>query len=110
MDTTNVLDDKGKPVQDAWADTPPTPKVDEKGQPVLKQQDRVVTKEDLANKDVPLPADMAEGDPYPVLQKDADGKLVLKDGKAIASAIHGKLQAGRSGYGQGGGRQGSFDV
>ncbi len=36
VDTTNVLDDKGKPVQDAWADTPPTPKVDDKGQPVFK--------------------------------------------------------------------------
>jgi len=84
VDTTNVLDDKGKPVQDAWADTPPTPKVDDKGQPIYKQQDRVVTKDDLANKDIPLPADIAEGDPYPVLQKDDAGKLVLKDGKAIA--------------------------
>lgn len=84
VDTTNVLDEKGKPVQDTWADTPPTPKVDDKGQPIYKQQDRVVTKEDLANKDIPLPADLAEGDPYPVLQKDASGKLVLKDGKAVA--------------------------
>src|ERR1700677_2117991 len=70
VDTTPVLDDKGKPVQDAWADTPPTPKVDDKGQPVWKQQDRAVTKEDLANKDVPLPKDLAEGDPYPVLDQD----------------------------------------
>jgi APA family basic amino acid/polyamine antiporter len=83
VDTTNVLDDKNQPVQDTWADTPPTPKVDDKGKPIFKQQDRVVTKEDLANKDVPLPDGMAEGDPYPVLQKDGD-KLVLKDGKAIA--------------------------
>ena len=85
VDTTPVLDDKGKPVQDAWADTPPTPKVDDKGQPVFKQQDRAVTKDDLANKEIPLPADIAEGDPYPVLQKDSDGKLALKDGKAIAT-------------------------
>jgi amino acid transporter len=84
VDTTNVLDDKGKPIQDTWADTPPTPKVDDKGQPIFKQQDRVVTEDDMKNKDIPLPADIAVGDPYPVLQKDADGKLVLKDGKAIA--------------------------
>ncbi len=83
VDTVNVLDDKGKPVQDTWADTPPTPKVDDKGQPIWKQQDRVVTKDDLANKDVPLPEGFAEGDPFPVLQKDKDGKLILKDGKAI---------------------------
>jgi amino acid transporter len=82
VDTTNVLDDKGKPVQDVWADT--TPKVDDKGQPVYKQQDRVVTKDDLANKDIPLPAGIAEGDPYPVLEKDAAGKLVIKDGHAAA--------------------------
>jgi len=85
VDTANVLDDKGKPVQDAWADTPPTPKVDDKGQPIYKTQDRVVTKDDLANKAIPLPAGIAVGDPYPVLQKDAAGKLVLdKDGKASA--------------------------
>ena len=84
VDTTNVLDDKGKPVQDAWADTPPTPKVDDKGQPIYKTQDRVVTKDDLANKDIPLPAGIAEGDPYPVLEKDAAGKLVIKDGHAVA--------------------------
>ncbi|MDR3404876.1 MAG: APC family permease [Chthoniobacter sp.] len=84
VDSTNVLDDKGKPVQDTWADTPPTPKVDDKGQPIYKQQDRVVTDDDLKNKDIPLPADIASGDPYPVLQKDDAGKLVLKDGKAIA--------------------------
>jgi len=84
VDTVPVLDDKGKPVQDAWADTPPTPKVDDKGQPVYKTQDRAVTKDDLANKDIPLPADIAEGDPYPVLEKDAAGKLVIKDGHAVA--------------------------
>jgi amino acid transporter len=83
VDTTPVLDDKGKPVQDAWADTPPTPKVDDKGQPIWKTQDRAVTKEDLANKDIPFPDGFAEGDPYPVFEKDKDGKLVLDDkGKA----------------------------
>jgi basic amino acid/polyamine antiporter, APA family len=81
VDSTNVLDDKSKPVQDAWADS--TPKVDDKGQPIYKQQDRAVTKEDLVSKEIPLPASFAEGDPYPVLQKDDKGKLVLdKDGKA----------------------------
>ena len=43
----------------------------------------MITKDDLANKDIPLPDGLGEGDPYPVLQKDGD-KLVLKDGKAIA--------------------------
>lgn len=82
VDSTNVLDDKGKPVQDAWADG--SPKVDDKGQPIYKQQDRAVTKDDLANTAIPLPATFAEGDPYPVLQKDDKGKLVLdKDGKAV---------------------------
>ncbi len=81
VDSTPVLDDKGKPVQDSFADA--SPKVDDKGQPVFKTADRVVTKEDLANTAVPLPADIAVGDPYPVLQKDAAGALVLKDGHAI---------------------------
>jgi APA family basic amino acid/polyamine antiporter len=81
VDTTPVLDDKGKPVQDSFADA--TPKVDDKGQPVYKTADRAVTKEDLANKDVPLGSDFAVGDPYPVLQKDAAGKLVLQDNHAV---------------------------
>jgi amino acid transporter len=87
----NVTDDKGKPVQDTWADT--TPKTDEKGQPVYKQQDRQVTKDDL---DKTKSTDAAvlgaltvmglgEGDPYPAWQKDEAGKLKLdKDGHAIA--------------------------
>ena len=54
-----------------------------RGQPVYKTTDRAVTKEDLANKDVPLPSDMAVGDPYPVLQKDAAGKLVLQADHAV---------------------------
>ena len=51
VETVNVTDDKGKPVQDTFADN--SPKTDEKGQPVYKQQDRAVTKEDMANKDIP---------------------------------------------------------
>jgi len=94
VDSTNVLDDKNQPVPDAWADNSPKFQVDDKGKPVLdkdgkpvpaiKQQDRVVTKDDLASKDIPLPASFSEGDPYPVLTKDDKGKLTLdKDGKAI---------------------------
>ena len=83
VETVNTVDDKGKPVPDAWADN--SPKLDDKGQPIFKQTDRAVTKDDLANKDIPLPEGIAEGDPYPVLQKDAAGKLVLgKEGKAVA--------------------------
>jgi amino acid transporter len=74
VETTPVLDDKGKPVQDSFADG--TPKTDAKGQPVFKTADRVVTKDDLANKELGLPADIAVGDPYPVLQRDDAGKLV----------------------------------
>src|SRR5262252_10654238 len=51
VDQVNVTDDKGKPVQDTWADS--SPKTDDKGQPVYKTQDRAVTKDDLANKDIP---------------------------------------------------------
>jgi amino acid transporter len=98
VDSTNVLDDKGQPVPDAWADASPK-YVDAKGNPVkdeaqaakgkdgkpvpaIKTQDRQVTKDDLASKDIPLPASFSEGDPYPVIEKDAAGKPVLdKDGK-----------------------------
>ncbi len=83
VDTTPVLDDKNQKVQDTWADTPPTPKVDDKGQPIWKMQDRAVTEDDLKNKDFPLPDGFAVGDPYPVADKDADGKLILKDGKIV---------------------------
>ena len=90
VDQVNVTDDKGKPVQDTWADA--TPKTDDKGQPVYKQQDRQVSKDDLdkaKNKDaVVLGAltamGLAEGDPYPAWQKDDAGKVkVGKDGHAI---------------------------
>jgi amino acid transporter len=91
IDQTPVLDDKGKQVQDTWADN--SPKTDDKGQPVYKTQDRQVAKDDLdkdKNKDAPVLAaltamKLGEGDPYPAFQKDKDGKWVLdKDGKAIA--------------------------
>ncbi len=91
VDSVNVTDDKGKPVQDTWADS--SPKTDDKGQPVYKTQDRQVAKDDLdkeKNKDAAVlgaltAMGLGEGDPYPAFQKDKDGKLVLdKDGKAIA--------------------------
>ena len=57
--------------------------------PAIKQQDRQVTKDDLdkdKNKDAAVLAGLValglgEGDPYPLFDKDKDGKLVLKDGK-----------------------------
>jgi len=82
VDTTPALDEKGQPIPDVWADT--TAKLDDKGKPVFKVTDRAVTKEDLDNKEIPLPADIAVGDPYPLLQKDAAGKLVLADGHAVS--------------------------
>jgi amino acid transporter len=91
VDTVNVTDDKGKPVQDTWADN--SPKTDDKGQPVYKQQDRQVAKDDLdkaKNTDAVLLAaltslGLGEDDPYPVFRKDDKGALVLdKDGKATA--------------------------
>jgi amino acid transporter len=91
VDSVNVTDDKGKPVQDTWADN--SPKTDDKGAPVYKQQDRQVAKDDLdktKNKDAALLAGLTamglgEGDPYPVFQKDDKGNLILKDGKAVAA-------------------------
>ncbi len=91
VDQVNVLDDKGKPQQDTWADN--SPKTDDKGQPVYKQTDRQVTKDDLdktKNTDAAVlgaltAMGLGEGDPYPVWQKDDAGKLkVDKDGHAIA--------------------------
>ena len=83
VDQVNQTDDKGKPIQDSWADN--SPKVDDKGQPIYKTQDRQVTKDDLADKSLNLAAlGLAEGDPYPLLQKDASGKATLdKDGKPV---------------------------
>ena len=91
VDSVNVTDDKGKPVQDTWADS--SPKTDDKNQPVYKTQDRQVTKDDLdkaKNADAAVlgaltAMGLGEGDPYPVFQKDDAGKLKLdKDGHAIA--------------------------
>src|SRR5260370_4154963 len=45
VDSVNVTDDKGKPVQDAWADNTPT--TDDKGQPVYKQQNHTVPNDDI---------------------------------------------------------------
>jgi APA family basic amino acid/polyamine antiporter len=90
VDQVNVTDDKGKPVQDSWADS--SPKTDDKGQPVYKTQDRTVAKEDLdkeKNKDTAIfgaltALGLGEGDPYPVFQKNDKGALVLdKDGHAV---------------------------
>jgi len=91
VDAVNVADDKGKPVQDTWADS--SPKADDKGQPVYKQQDRQVAADDLdktKNTDAVVLStltamELAVGDPYPVFQKDDAGKLKLdKNGHAIA--------------------------
>ena len=91
VEQVNVVDDKGKPVQDTWADS--SPKTDDKGQPVFKQQDRTVAKDDLdkeKNKDAAVlgaltAMGLGEGDPFPAWQKDESVKLKLnKDGYAIA--------------------------
>jgi len=91
VDQVNVTDDKGKPVQDTWADS--SLKTDDKGQPVYKQQDRQVTTDDLdktKNTDAVVlgtltAMGLAVGDPYPVFQKDDAGKLKLdKDGHALS--------------------------
>jgi len=78
---TNQLDSNNKPIQAKWADG--TPQVDDKKQPVYMTQDRQVA--DADNKDKTFASlGLNTGDPYPVLQTDASGKLVLgKDGKPI---------------------------
>jgi amino acid transporter len=82
----------GKPafVQDAWSDDAKTPKVDEKGEPVWKTQDKIITEDDLKSKELPLPKTynssfgeytFAVGDPFPDYEKDdKTGKPILKDG------------------------------
>ena len=90
--SVNVLDDKGKPVQDTWADS--TPKVDDKTQqPIWKQQDRAVTKDDLDKTKNTNAVDLAgltamglgEGDPYPAWKQDDKGNVIVdKDGKPTA--------------------------
>jgi amino acid transporter len=81
----------GKPqfVQDQWSDDAKTAKVDDKGQPQWKQQDKIITEDDLKSKELPLPKTydssfgqftFEAGDPFPDYEKDKDGKPVLKDG------------------------------
>jgi amino acid transporter len=88
----NVVDDKGKPVQDTWADN--TPKVDDKTKlPIYKQQDRQVAKDDLDKAKNTNAVELAgltamglgEGDPYPVWKTDDKGVVIVdKDGKPSA--------------------------
>ena len=83
----NVTDDKGKPVQDTWADN--TPKVDDKTkQPIWKQQDKQVAADDLdktKNTNVVELASLTAlklgvGDPYPAWKADDKGNAIVKDG------------------------------
>jgi len=90
VDSVNVTDDKGKPVQDTWANG--DLKVDDKKQPIWKQQDRQVTKDDIDKTKNTNAVELAgltamglgEGDPYPVWSKDTNGAVILKDGKPTA--------------------------
>jgi amino acid transporter len=83
----NVTDDKGKPVQDVWADG--TPRVDDKTkQPIWKQQDRQVTAEDLDKTKNTNAIEFASltalklgvGDPYPAWKSNDKGEPIVKDG------------------------------
>jgi amino acid transporter len=82
----NVTDDKGKPVQDTWADN--TPKVDDKKQPIWKQQDRQVAADDLDKTKNTNVVELASlnalklgvGDPYPAWKADDKGNTIVKDG------------------------------
>jgi amino acid transporter len=82
-----VTDDKGKPVQDVWADN--TPKVDDKKQPIWKMQDRQVAKDDLDKTKNTNAVELAsltavgvgEGDPYPAWKADDKGNVIVKEGK-----------------------------
>jgi len=83
----NVTDDKGKPVQDVWADN--TPKVDDKTkQPIWKQQDRQVAAEDLDKTKNTNALEFASltalklgvGDPYPAWKANDKGEPIVKDG------------------------------
>ncbi len=82
----NVTDDKGKPVQDTWANN--DPKVDDKKQPIWKQQDRQVAAEDIdkakntnAVELASLTAlNLAVGDPYPAWKSDTNGAAIVTAG------------------------------
>ena len=81
VDQVNQVDSNNKPIQATWADG--TNQVDDKGKPVYKTQDRQVVADDLKDKTF-ASLGLSVGDPYPLLQRDAAGKLVLgKDGKPI---------------------------
>jgi basic amino acid/polyamine antiporter, APA family len=116
VDQANVTDDKGAGVPDTWADGSPKYQMDDKGKPIaklddkgaavmdkdgkpvfvaaIKQQDRAVADDDL-NKDKNKDADvlatltamgLASGDPYPLFEKDKDGKWVKgADGHLVAT-------------------------
>ena len=87
MAQVNVTDDKGKNVQDTWADN--TPKVDDKKQPIWKMQDRQVVADDLDKAKNTNAVELGSltalglgvGDPYPAWKADDKGNAVLKDGK-----------------------------
>jgi amino acid transporter len=82
----NVTDDKGKPVQDTWADG--SPKVDDKKQPIYKTQDRQVAADDLDKAKNTNAVELASlmalklsvGDPYPAWKADDKGNTIVKDG------------------------------
>ncbi len=82
----NVTDDKGKPVQDSWADG--SPKVDDKKQPIYKTQDRQVAADDLDKAKNTNAVELASlmalklsvGDPYPAWKADDKGNTIVKDG------------------------------
>jgi amino acid transporter len=81
-----VLDDKGKPVQDTWANN--DPKVDDKKQPIFKTQDRQVAADDLDKTKNTNAVELASltalklgvGDPYPAWKADDKGNSIVKDG------------------------------
>lgn len=82
----NVTDDKGKPVQDTWANG--DLKVDDKKQPIWKQQDRQVAADDLDKAKNTNAVELASlaaaklsvGDPYPAWKADEKGNAIVKDG------------------------------
>jgi APA family basic amino acid/polyamine antiporter len=83
----NVTDDKGKPVQDTWADN--TPKVDDKTkQPIWKQQDKQVAADDLDKTKNTNAVELASltalklgvGDPYPAWKSDDKGNAIVQGG------------------------------
>src|SRR5579863_4691799 len=91
----NVTDDKGKPVQDSWADGSPkfvgtmtngAPNTN--GTPSYKQQDRQVAADDLDKAKNTNAVELASlmalklgvGDPYPAWASDTNGTPIVKGG------------------------------